>query len=84
MSNEDWEKGKGICDCDDSICTTIKGDRSLHTHLKGNCHHPDGTHHSIRSSKEEILCPKCKGDLKPALNCHVHTKSCCTKCEWGR
>jgi len=84
MSNEDWEKGKGLCDCDDSICSTIKEDRSLHTHLKGNCHHPDGTHHTIHSSKEEIHCPDCNGDLKPALGCHVHSISCCTKCGWGK
>jgi len=83
MSSEDWEKGKGECDCDDEICSTIKGDRSQHTHLKGNCHHPDGTHHLIHSSKQEH-CPKCEGDLKPSLNCHVHSESCCTKCDWGR
>jgi len=35
MSKEDWEKGKGICDCDDSICITVKSDRSLNSHLKG-------------------------------------------------
>jgi len=84
MSNEDWEKGKGICDCDDSICITVKSDRSLNSHLKGNCHHPDGTHHIIHSSQEETHCPNCNGLLKSATGCHAHQKACCTKCEWGR
>ena len=84
MSNDQWKIGLGECDCDDAVCTTVKGDRSLHSHKLGNCHHPDGTHHRIHSSKEKIHCPKCNGGLKPALNCHVHSKSCCTKCEWGR
>jgi len=81
MSKEDWEKGKGICDCDDSICITVKSDRSLNSHLKGNCHHPDGTHHTIHSSQEETHCPNCNGLLKSATGCHVHSNQCCTKCE---
>ena len=84
MSNEDWEKGKGICDCDDAICITVKSDRSLNSHLRGNCHHPDGTHHTIHSSQEETHCPNCNGLLKSATGCHAHQKACCTKCEWGR
>ena len=79
---KEWEIGVGICDCDDTICTTVKGDRKLHSHKEGNCHHPDGTHHIIRS-KGEGICQKCNAPLKPALGCHVHSNQCCSKCDWG-
>ena len=82
MSNEDWKVGVGICDCDDAVCTTVKGDRKLHSHKDGNCHHPDGTHHLTKKSGENN-CQKCNAPLKPSLSCHVHKNSCCTKCEWG-
>lgn len=84
MSNDQWKEGVGICDCDDAICTTVKSDRSLNSHKVGNCHHPDGTHHTIHSSQEEIHCPKCNGTLKSSIDCHVHSNRCCTECEWGR
>ena len=84
MSNDQWKEGIGICDCDDTICTTVKSDRSLNSHKVGNCHHPDGTHHGIRSTKEGTNCEKCNAPMKPALGCHVHSNQCCTKCDWGR
>ena len=83
MGNEAWKVGVGICDCDDAICHTIKGDRKLHSHKEGNCHHPDGTHHSIKKSGEDN-CQKCNEPLKSSLGCHVHSNQCCTKCDWGR
>ncbi len=84
MSSEDWKKGFGSCDCNDDICETVSGDPSTHSHLKGNCHHSDGTHHPIHSSKEETNCPKCNGPLKSAVGCHVHSSQCCAECEWGK
>jgi len=84
MSNDQWKVGLGECDCDDAYCSTVKGDRSLYSHKLGNCHHPDGTHHQIRSSKEETNCQKCNAPLKASLGCHVHSNQCCSKCDWGR
>ncbi len=81
---EEWKQGVGDCDCIDEICETVSGARSLHSHKDGNCHHPNGTHHPIHSSKEEIQCPKCKGKLKSGARCHVHSEVCCSNCNWGR
>ena len=73
-----------ICNCTDEICETVKGSRELHTHKDGSCHHPDGTHHPIHSTTEETHCPKCNGQLKSSVGCHVHEHQCCKECEWGR